>query len=75
MVEAGSGAMPINSLESIGVIFDKIDTTPNKLSKRFRSASSPIIGYIKDNRYIIDLKAIPSDCLQNVVAVIFEVLS
>ena len=61
MVEAGSGAMPIDSLESVGILFKKKDSTPNMLSKKFRAASTPIVGYIKDNRYIIDLKAIPSD--------------
>ena len=74
MVEAGSGAMPINSLESIGIIFNKANITSNKLSKKFRNASCPIIGYIKNDKYIIDLKAIPLDFIDDVAKTISEVL-
>ena len=63
-VEAGSGAMPINSIESVGIAFNKTIFAPNSLSKKFRHASVPNLGYIKDGRYIIDLKAIPEDCLE-----------
>ena len=75
MVEAGSGAMPINSLESLGIKFGKQYISPNALSKRFRNASTPIVGYIKEDQYIIDLKAIPVDCADIVSKMISEVLS
>ena len=75
MVEAGSGAMPVNSLESIGIVFDKSRMSPNKLSKKFRSCSQPVVGYIKDNKYTIDLKAIPLNCLENLVRAISHTLS
>ena len=74
MVEAGSGAMPVDSIESIGIIFNTNKISPNKLSKKFRSASIPVIGYIKDGKYIIDLKAIPSDFSKKLSKVISEVL-
>ena len=75
MVEAGSGAMPINSLESVGIIFKKKIFSPNMLSKKFRLASTPVVGYIKDNQYVIDLKAISSDCTGKISKIISEVLS
>jgi len=75
MVEAGSGAMPIDSLKSIGVTFNKEHITPNALSKRFRSASPPIVGYIKENQYIIDLKAIPLNCSNTISSIICKILS
>jgi len=62
-------------LESVGILFKKKDSTPNMLSKKFRAASTPIVGYIKDNRYIIDLKAIPSDFTEKISEIISEVLS
>tara|TARA_Y100000768_G_scaffold341048_1_gene285296 strand:- start:3209 stop:4612 length:1404 start_codon:yes stop_codon:yes gene_type:complete len=74
MVEAGSGAMPINSLESAGLTFDSKNISPNALSKKFRNASIPVIGYINDNKYIIDLKAIPLDFADNLSNVICEVM-
>jgi len=75
MVEAGSGAMPIDSLESVGIVFSQANMTPNKLSKKFRIASCPIVGYIKDDKYIIDLKAIPLDCFERVAKTISKELS
>ena len=75
MVEAGSGAMPIDSLKSIGITFNKKHITPNALSKRFREASPPIVGYIKENQYIIDLKAIPLDCSKTISNIICKTLS
>tara|TARA_A100001011_G_C14320793_1_gene850529 strand:- start:5251 stop:6654 length:1404 start_codon:yes stop_codon:yes gene_type:complete len=74
MVEAGSGSMPINSLQSVGIAFNSKSIKPNKLSKKFRSASTPIIGYINNNQYVIDLKAIPLDCIKDVSKIISEVL-
>ena len=75
MVEAGSGAMPINSIESIGIMFNENKISPNKLSQNFRNASTPTIGYVKNGKYIIDLKAIPEDCLDDLSKIISEVLS
>ena len=75
MVEAGSGAMPINSLESVGIIFKKKIFSPNMLSKKFRLASTPVVGYIKDSQYVIDLKAISLDCAGKISEIISEVLS
>ena len=48
--------------------------SPNSLSKKFRMASTPVIGYISDDKYVIDLKAIPLDCTKNVAEIICEVL-
>ena len=73
MVEAGSGAMPINSIESAGLIFNNKKTSPNALSKKFRNASTPVIGYINNNKFIIDLKAIPSDFADNLSKIICQV--
>ena len=74
MVEAGSGAMPINSLESAGLRFNSNNISPNSLSKKFRNASTPVIGYINDNKFIIDLKAVPLDFADNLSNVICEVM-
>ena len=44
------------------------------LSNLFRSASTPIIGYINKGIYFIDLKAIPEDQTNIVSQIIKEVL-
>ena len=46
-----------------------------ELSRRFRNASVPLIGYIKKGMFFIDLKAIPSDQTNLVSDMILEVLS
>ena len=66
--------MPINSNESIGIRCNENKISPNKLSQNFRNASTPTIGYVKNGKYIIDLKAIPEDCLDDLSKIISEVL-
>ena len=57
-VEAGSGSLPLEKLPSIAIVV-KSGMKMNDLSKNFRMASTPILGYIKENQFHIDLKAIP----------------
>tara|TARA_Y100000590_G_C15744137_1_gene1021395 strand:- start:3422 stop:4813 length:1392 start_codon:yes stop_codon:yes gene_type:complete len=59
-VEAGSGSMPLEKLSSCALVFRK-HVKPTELSKKFRNASTPVLGYIKGNKFYIDLKAIPSN--------------
>ena len=60
-VQAGSGSFPIENIESVVLMFSNKDIKPNTISNNFRKFSTPTIGYIKGNRFFIDLKAIPSD--------------
>ena len=57
-VEAGSGSLPLEKLPSIAIVV-KSGMKMNDLSKKFRMASIPILGYIKENQFHIDLKSIP----------------
>ncbi len=58
MVEAGSGSLPVESIESIALRFNAKNVKPTELAKRFRTQDSPVVGYIKGNRFTIDLKAV-----------------
>ena len=58
IVEAGSGSLPIKSLESCALHFAPNNIKPTELAKRFRDQEIPVIGYIKGNIFIIDLKAV-----------------
>ena len=73
-VEAGSGSLPTKNIESFAISIQS-SIKPMVLSKKFRDASLPIIGYIKKNIYFIDLKAIPSNQASFVSEIITEVLS
>ena len=64
-VEAGSGSLPENPIESIALSFSHKNISPNELARKFRSGRIPVVGYIKSNKFIIDLKAIlPSQLLK-----------
>ncbi len=57
-VEAGSGSLPTELIESSALQFDCKHIKPTELSKRFRQWRIPIIGYISVNRFYIDLKGV-----------------
>jgi len=73
-VEAGSGSLPTQNIESCAISIQS-DIKPMRLSKKFRNANIPLIGYINKGTYFIDLKAIPPNQGKFVSDVITEVLS
>ena len=56
----GGGALPEQSLSSIGLVFAS-SCNANELMTVFRKYSPPIIGRIDKDRFILDLKAVDSD--------------
>ena len=60
-VEAGSGTLPGEKIESIAFRFNPKNINPLKLSKKFRKSSIPTIGYIHNNKFHLDLKAVLPD--------------
>ena len=60
-VEAGSGSLPTEKMKSVALSFKPEKISINKLYKMFISLDTPIIGYINNDTYFIDLKAIPDD--------------
>ena len=63
LVEAGSGSLPIKSIESACFKFKSSKYKPTEIARYFRNLNPPIIGYIKKNYFHIDLKAILDDQL------------
>ena len=57
-VEAGSGSLPDNMIKSMAISFNPRSVKVNDLSKRFRSGSIPVVGYVSSNKFYIDLKAV-----------------
>ena len=55
-VETGSGSLPLELNDSIAIVFQNIKA--EKIAKAFRLLKTPIIGYIKNNIYHIDLRAV-----------------
>ena len=72
-VEAGSGSLPENPIESMALSFSHKNISPNELARKFRSGRIPVVGYIKSNKFIIDLKAILPNQLLKLKTAIKEI--
>ena len=57
-VEVGSGSLPTEKKDSVAIQFKSKVITASKISDKLRNLSKPIVGYIKNDIYYIDLKAI-----------------
>ena len=57
-VEAGSGSLPEVKLKSMALKFKCDSFSPNILSSKFRNGKNSVVGYINNNTFFIDLKAI-----------------
>jgi len=58
MVEAGSGSLPTEKIESAALQFQSDSFRPSELSNFFRNWKVPILGYISGNKFFIDFKAV-----------------
>ena len=63
LVEAGSGSLPTEKIESVAITIKSDALSPNKISKKLRLCNSPIFNYIKNDLVHIDFKAITDDQL------------
>ena len=58
LVEAGSGTLPSVKFESIAFIITSKKYSASTLSSRFRNATHPVVGFIKNNNFHLDFKSI-----------------
>lgn len=56
--QIGSGALPTEELPSVAVFVQHPNLGANAIASKFRSANPPIIGRIKDDRFLLDLRMI-----------------
>ena len=57
-VEAGSGSLPVKSIESAALSFKPVYMKVSNLASAFRHGALPLVGYTFKNRFYIDLKAV-----------------
>ena len=57
-VEAGSGSLPVKSIESAALSFKPVYMKVSNLASAFRDGALPLVGYTFKNRFYIDLKAV-----------------
>ena len=58
LVEAGSGTLPAAKFESVAYKISSKKYSSSKLSKLFREATYPVIGFVKNNNFYLDFKSI-----------------
>ena len=65
--QIGSGALPTEELPTVVITIEHAKLSANAIAKKFRQARPPIIGRIKDDRFLLDLRTIfdPSDLIPN----------
>ncbi len=73
-VEAGSGSLPTEKITSIAIIFNNDKVKCSEIYDKFIQSSLPVIGYINNNLYHIDLKAIPDDQIPSLIKIINKAL-
>ena len=65
LVEAGSGSLPEKNIKSMALIFNPKFIKCSMLAKKLRLGKIPVVGFIKENRFYIDLKAVlPSQLMK-----------
>ena len=57
-VEAGSGSLPEEKLDSMAFRFKPNRISASKLATQFRMGDTPVVGYIHGHTFYIDLKAV-----------------
>jgi len=57
-VEAGSGSLPEEKLDSMAFRFKPNGISAYKLATKFRMGDTPVVGYIHGHTFYIDLKAV-----------------
>jgi len=56
--EAGSGSMPTELIPSVAIRIDTNRVSEEKLSRLFRQQDPPVVGYLKDKQFYLDLMAV-----------------
>ena len=72
-VEAGSGSLPDDKIESAALSFSPKNGQAKDLARAFRCGSIPVVGYIQKNTFYIDLKAVLPNQIKRLSTAIQEV--
>jgi L-seryl-tRNA(Ser) seleniumtransferase len=63
--QIGSGALPTEEIASTVIAVRRSDMGPEQIAARFRAARPPIIGRIRNDRFLLDLRTVanPADLI------------
>ncbi|MCH7496031.1 MAG: L-seryl-tRNA(Sec) selenium transferase [Candidatus Marinimicrobia bacterium] len=72
--EAGSGSLPVAELPSIAICLESETENIETVSAKFRKLKVPVIGYINNDAFYIDLRAIGENDIELLSESILEVI-
>lgn len=72
-VEAGSGSLPVEIIPSAALQFKPKSISVTKLAQLLRTGNIPVVGYVKNNAFYIDLKAVLPEQILKVITAIQEI--
>ena len=73
-VEAGSGSLPTEKIDSIAISISNNQKKANQLFESFLKNPYPLIGYLNSEKYYIDLKAVTDDQIDIIIKTMNKVL-
>jgi len=63
--QVGSGALPTDEIPTVVIVVAADRLTAEQIARRFRRASPPIVGRIRDDRFLLDLRTV--GCAEDLV--------
>ncbi|MDO9548505.1 MAG: L-seryl-tRNA(Sec) selenium transferase [Candidatus Marinimicrobia bacterium] len=73
LTEAGSGSMPTETIPSVALWISATGLSEETLAQRFRRQDPPVIGYLKERRFYLDLKAVADTEIPFIINAIHQV--
>lgn len=72
--KAGGGALPETEISSYGVTLEANEITVEELESRMRNLSIPVIGRIKEGRFLLDMRTFPEEGIEYLATQIRHVM-
>ncbi len=72
--QVGGGSLPGEEFPTKAVAINIKGLSPDELSKRLRASRIPVIGRIKNERYLLDMRTISTSAINDIVEMVGDVL-
>ncbi|GAB4334789.1 MAG: L-seryl-tRNA(Sec) selenium transferase [Calditrichia bacterium] len=66
--QMGSGALPLEKIPSVAVVITSRRLKPDRIAKRMRSMDLPVIGYVNEDRYWLNLRTVREDEIPHLIS-------
>lgn len=73
--QVGGGSMPLTELKTYGLVLSIQGMKPDEISKALRLASHPVVGRIKNDQFIIDLRTVEINSFEIIKESLIEIIS